>query len=93
MKDTQLVARYRNWLQATPQAFVLFEKLSNQIKAAGKTKYSAWTIIGIMRWESDLSQTEEYKISNDYIGLLARDLIAKDKSFEGFFNLKKTKRY
>ena len=93
MRDSQLVLRYRNWIQATPMAFTLFEKLSNQIRAAGKTKYSAWTIVNIIRWESDLAQSEEYKISNDYIGLLARDLIKKDPSFDGFFNLKKTKRY
>ncbi len=92
MRDTELLRKYRNWLQGTPQAFILFEKLANEVRSAGHDKYSAWTIVQVMRWHSDLKRTEAFKISNDYIACLARDLVKKDPSFETFFNLKTTKR-
>ncbi len=92
MNDTPLLKKYRNWIHGNPQAFVLFEKMANQIKDAGFNRYSAWTLVNAIRWHTDLAQTEKYKISNDYIACLARDLIEKDNTFEGFFQLKKTKR-
>lgn len=92
MRNTELYRQYRRWLNGNPQVFILFEKLANQIRDAGHEKYSAWTLVQIMRWHSDLERTDQYKISNNYIACLARDLIDKDASFEGFFTLRETKR-
>ena len=92
MRDTELVKRYRNWLSGNTQAFPLFEKLANDIRNAGHTRYSAWSIAAVMRWHSDLEQTESFKINNDYIALLVRDLVEIDPSFKGFFLTRQTKR-
>ena len=67
-------------------------KLANDIRNAGHTRYSAWAIVQVMRWHSDLEQTESFKINNNYISLLVRDLVELDPSFEGFFLTRQTKR-
>ena len=92
MRDTELVKRYRNWLSGNTQAFPLFEKLANDIRNAGHTRYSAWALVQVMRFHSDLEQTESFKINNNYVALLARDLVEIDPSFEGFFVFRQTKR-
>ena len=92
MRETTLVKRYRNWLAGNTQAFPLFVKLANDIRNAGHTRYSAWALVQVMRFHSDLEQTESFKINNNYVALLARDLVEIDPSFEGFFVFRQTKR-
>lgn len=92
MYKTQLREHYENWLQARPEVFILFEKLANEARDAGFKKYSAWTLAQVIRWHFDIEQHGDFKLNNNYIALLARDLIEKDPSFVDFFQLRRTKR-
>lgn len=92
-ENAPLVKQYRNWLQASPQAFVMFERMANEIRGSGFNRYSAKTIVEAIRWHSDLERTEAFKINNNYVALLAIDLISKDASFEGFFEMRRTKAF
>lgn len=68
-----------------------FKQRAEQMRAAGRVKYSHWAIINVVRWGMDLTTTAEpYKISNDFITMFARLLVWQDPSFDGFFELKKT---
>ena len=89
MDKQQLQAKYEAWRLACPKAFIIFEKLANEIRDAGHTKYSAKTISEVIRWSFDLEKVEEFKLNNNYIALMARELIEKDSSFINFFELRR----
>jgi len=80
--------RYENWRLAVPQAFITFEKLANQARDAGFEKYSARTICEVMRWYYDIERVGQYKLNNTFIKSMAKELVEKDPSFEGFFEFR-----
>jgi aspartyl aminopeptidase len=90
---TILQADYHNWLQASPSIFILFEKLANDLKGQGFKQYSARTIAEVMRWHFDIEQNGEFKLNNNYVSLMARDLVKKDKTFMNFFRFRTAKHY
>ena len=91
--DPALLAKFKVFHQKNPFLYAKFKEYAYMIRSKGHKKYSAWTIINIIRWEEDLKTTGSvFKISNDFIALYARLLVYHDKSFEGFFELKKMKR-
>lgn len=84
-------ARYDNWRLAYPRAFLMFEKFANEAKAAGFEQYSPRTLAELVRWHGDIEKVEDFKLNNNYIAYMARELIAKDPSFAGFFALRRMK--
>lgn len=90
--DPGLVARFWDYHEAHPDVFIEFWKLAEEIKLAGREKYSAWTIIQRIRWGHDVqAQNEPFKINNDFIALYARFLIHVAPEFDGFFELRSMK--
>jgi hypothetical protein len=90
--DPGLVARFYAYHEANPDVFIQFWNLAEEIKLAGREKYSAWTIIQRIRWGHDVqAQNEPFKINNDFIALYARFLIHVAPQFEGFFDLRSMK--
>lgn len=88
--DPELLQRFKEYHQANPEIYRQFVIYAHRMKGVRK-KYSAWTVINVIRWNFDLRTTEPFKINNDFIALYARLLIHHDPSFEGFFELRKMK--
>jgi hypothetical protein len=66
-----------------------FKELAFQMKQSGRKRYSAETIINVMRWHTDLVTTgSEFKISNDFRSMYARLLAYHHPEFEDFFSFK-----
>lgn len=87
-----LMKTFKDFHRFNPHVFEAFKAKAIAARNAGHAHYSAWIIVNVLRWESDLKTTgTEFKISNDAIALLARLLIWHDPSFEGFFDLKQMK--
>lgn len=90
--DPKLVIKFLGFHEENPRVYEKFCVCAHRIKNK-RTRYSAWAIINVIRWETDLgSDTEPFKISNDYIALYARLLTYQDAKFEGFFLLKEMKK-
>lgn len=78
--------------KANPFVYKKFRQYADKIRKSGHKKYSAWTIINVIRWEEDLSTVESsFLINNDFIAIYARLLIFHDPSFEKFFELRSMK--
>tara|TARA_R100001530_G_C4254645_1_gene138812 strand:+ start:224 stop:610 length:387 start_codon:yes stop_codon:yes gene_type:complete len=76
-----------------PELYSLFAKRSKEMSQR-RDKYSHWTIMNVIRWHFDFTQEEpeEFKVSNDNIGLYARLFIALNPEYLNFFTLKPLKR-
>lgn len=61
------------WLKDNEDILLAFFDKAEEILAVGKTKYSARTIVEVLRWESDLSEKEgQYKLNNNWTAHLSR---------------------
>jgi len=89
--DPVLLARFKRYYRKHPKVYEKFKQYASEMLGKGRSKYSAWTIINLIRWHHDLESDEEFKISNDYIALYARLLMYHDQKFKGFFNIKRMK--
>lgn len=90
--DKDLLQRFKEFHQKNPEVYRLFKLNAEKILLTGRKKYSAWTIIQVIRWEYDLkTQGDVFQINNDYIAIYARLLIYNDSKFKGFFELRSMK--
>ncbi len=90
--DENLLQKFKKYHMTYPEVYREFKKLAYKMIGIRK-KYSAWTIINVLRWNFDLKHEEPFKINNDYIALYARLLIYHDSQFEGFFELRTMKAF
>lgn len=81
--------KFKEWHRDNPHVYKKFKELAHEMKKTGRSRYSAETIINVLRWHTDLStQGGEFKISNDYRSIYARLLAYQYPEFEGFFSFK-----
>lgn len=89
--DAGLVERFRVYHEAHPTVYVEFARRAFEMRDAGRTHYSQWTIVQAIRWHHDLNSSEPFKINNDFIALYARLMIYDHPSFANFFELRAMK--
>lgn len=90
--DQKLVTKFMKFHAANPDVYLEFGTLAQQMRDTGKTKYSAWSIINIIRWNKDLLTVNDvFEINNDFIALYARLFMDENPDFENFFNIRKMK--
>lgn len=88
----ELRERFKKFDRENPSIFREFSKLSNQMRASGRTRYSAWAVINVIRWHRNIQTTgEDFKVCNDFISLYSRKLAKEDKTWKEFFGLKALK--
>jgi hypothetical protein len=77
-----------------PEVYRLFVQLANQMRDAGRKRYSADAILHRIRWHFDVNTHRRggFKINDHFSSRYARKLIAQDPTFDGFFTLKELKR-
>jgi len=83
------IKKFQKWHNENPHVFAKFKELAFEMKKTGRSRYSAETIINVLRWHTDLATTgDEFKISNDYRSIYARLLVCQHPEFDGFFSFK-----
>lgn len=83
-----------HWLAENQHIWKAFEEKAYIMAAVvGRKRYSARTIIEVMRWDSDLADKEQlFKINDHAIPGLSRLWMAKHgKNFPKFFELRRIK--
>lgn len=88
----ELIQRFKEFHDQNGFIYLKFFEKAVQILNRGRKKYSAWTIINVIRWETDLNITsEDFMINNDFIALYARLLMFHHPIFKDFFHLRSMK--
>ena len=84
--------RFTTFHQANPEVYALFKSLSLEAKQSGKERYSARTIIEVIRWKQDtFTRGEAFVINDNFTPIYARLLIHEMPQFEGFFELRRVR--
>lgn len=92
--DKDLLAKFKAFHLDNPHVYKKFKEYAFKIKKTGRKKYSAVTLINVIRWEHDTETTGDvFKINNDFIALYARLLIHHYPEFDNFFELRKMKAF
>jgi hypothetical protein len=87
--DPQLVKSYFDWIRQNHNVYEEFKFRALQMRGTGRTRYSAWAVVNVIRWDTDLkTRGDGFKIRNDFIALLARHVVAAEPSLENFFELR-----
>ncbi len=85
-EDLTLDERFREFHQAHPDVYRLFARFANEIRATGRERYGAKSLIERIRWHIDTSSRgEPFKLDNSLTSRYVRLLISDDPSFNGFF--------
>jgi len=84
--------RFKDFHSNNPHVFQEFRKLAFQMKETGRKKYSARTIIEVMRWNFNLNTGGDvFKVNDDYVPIYARLMIYHHPEFAEFFELRKVR--
>jgi len=85
----QKIQKFDTWIQRNKLVYTLFVKYAKEYRNAGYNQCSAALIGNRIRWETAIKTVgNPYKISNDYLPMLARKLVCEDESFLSFFQFK-----
>lgn len=83
------ITRFKKFHAENPDVYREFKRLAFQMKATGRSKYSAHAIIEVIRWHRDLTTTGDvFKINNDFRSIYVRLLIYHHPEFREFFELR-----
>jgi hypothetical protein len=87
-----VINRFKKFHRKNPNVFTLFKELAFKMLKTGRAKYSARTIIEVIRWDRDLQTVGEvFKINGDFVPLYVRLLIYQSPEFGEFFELRKVR--
>ena len=85
-KLSELKRDYRRFKKENPIVYKKFKKYAKQLFRNGRRRYSADAIVHFIRYEQDFTtRGDRFKINNNHVAYLARDLVREDKRFKGFF--------
>lgn len=66
-------AGFWHWMKDNAHIYMAFKNFALQMAATGRKRYSARTIVEVMRWQTDLKDTDkQWKINGNYVPGLAR---------------------
>lgn len=81
--------KFLKYHHANPHVYKAFCQLAKQWKDKGKSKCSAALLGNVLRWQCSLeTQSDDFKISNDWLPIYARILAFKDITYLDFFDFK-----
>jgi hypothetical protein len=82
------VDQFRAWLAKPPgqRVYQLFSGFARQWWEAGHTKCGASLIGNRIRWEMQVEGFDGYKVPNNYLPMLARQLTVDQPELDGLFN-------
>jgi hypothetical protein len=86
--STVKIDRFKKWL-GTPhgaKVYELFTGFARQWSEAGHSKCGSALIGNRIRWEMNIGEFNGYKIPNDFLPMLARQLVVDDPAFHGMFS-------
>lgn len=87
--DTEAWREFRAYDKKNPHIWDKFLDVTMRAKKKGFKHFSGMQIMGIMRWETPISDDNEvYKVDHNQFPYFTRKLMLLYPEFEGFFILK-----
>lgn len=84
-----VLQRFKEWHGANPHIYRQFKALAFKMKTTGRERYSARTIVEVMRWHYDIkTKGDVFEINGDFVPIYVRLLIHNHPEFRDFFELR-----
>jgi hypothetical protein len=82
--------RFWMWFKDNQRVYEEFERQALAMAMRGRKRYSARTIVEVLRWSSDISDSETtFRLNDKYTPGMARLFMEEHgKRFPGFFELR-----
>ncbi len=91
--DPFLVSKFIAFHRKNPAVYEKFCEFAQQALITGRPHFSHWMIVQRIRWYTTVETTgSRFKVSNDFIALYGRMLVAEQPAYLGFFSFKPMKR-
>ncbi len=75
---------------ANPGMFELYAQLADQVRKAGRTRYSSDALLHRIRWHHQIERGDsEWKCNDHATSYLARRLMRERPEYAGFFELRR----
>ncbi len=87
-KEWMLDRQFCDYDERNPEVWQMFVKLARQAIDAGRSHYSAKTIIEVIRHHTMVSGDDSFKINNNWTARYARKFMRVFPSHAGFFALR-----
>lgn len=84
-----VLERFKEWHSQNPHIYREFKLLAIQMKQTGRERYSARTIMEVMRWHYDLrTKGDVFELNDNFTPIYVRLLIHNHPEFANFFELR-----
>jgi hypothetical protein len=84
-----VLERFKEWHHQNPHIYQQFKQLAYKMLATGRKRYSARTIMEVMRWHYDLKTTGDvFEVNDNFTPIYVRLLIHNHPEFSEFFELR-----
>ncbi len=81
--------RFAEFHKANPQVYDLFKQAAFRMRGTGRQRYSARTIVEVIRWDYDLHTSGDvFSVNDNFTPLYVRLLISECPEFRDFFELR-----
>jgi len=84
-------ADFLKYHRDNPHIYEAFKKFTVKAINKGHKRWSAEAIFNVMRWETEITGNDEFKINNNYKALYARMFMRDFPEVKGFFAIRKSK--
>tara|TARA_R110002126_G_scaffold152930_1_gene300135 strand:+ start:127 stop:396 length:270 start_codon:yes stop_codon:yes gene_type:complete len=79
---------FKKYHEDNPHIWEAFKKYSFEAKRKKFKNYSSNGIFEIIRWHTDISARDEYKLNNNYRPDYARKMMLEFPEFKDFFSIR-----
>jgi hypothetical protein len=84
-----VLARFKEWHHANPHVYSEFKRLAFEMKATGRQRYSARTIMEVLRWHYDIkTKGDVFELNDNFTPIYVRMLMYYHPEFSDFFELR-----
>jgi hypothetical protein len=85
--------RFETFHAAHPEVYLFFKRFASEMRAAGRQRYGAKSIMERIRWHIALTtkDAQGFKLNNVFTSRYVRLLLAEEPAFLGFFETRKLK--
>ena len=86
--DFGKLEKFKKYHNDSPQIYNNIVQMARQKKTEGFSAYSIRTIWEVLRWNSEISGKDAYKLNNNYVPYYARLIMQNEPDLAGFFEVR-----
>lgn len=83
-----ITERFERFHEENPHVYDEIVRLARVARSRGRDRWSINGIFEVLRWSRMVTGGDDFKLSNDYRALYAREVMRREPDLDGFFSLR-----